>query len=42
MVHGEDFGVIDFDTMFAVEAVALSLPSCLVFQGGCTDDSLST
>jgi len=40
MVHGEDFGVVEFDMMFPVEA--LSLPSCLVVQSGCTDDSLST
>lgn len=42
MVHGEDFGILDFDTLFAVEAIALSLPNCLVVQGGCTDRSLST
>jgi hypothetical protein len=40
MVHGEDFGVDDM--MFPVEAIALSIPSCLVVQGGCTNDSLST
>jgi hypothetical protein len=27
MVHGEDFGVLHFDTMFSVGAIALSLPS---------------
>jgi len=42
MVHGEDFGVIDFDKMFPVEAIALSLPSRLVVQGGWTDNLLST
>jgi hypothetical protein len=30
MAHGEDFGVFDFETLFPVEAIALSLPSCLV------------
>jgi hypothetical protein len=41
MVHG-DFDILDFDKIFAVEAIALSLPSCLVVQGGCTNGSLST
>jgi hypothetical protein len=32
MVHGEDYGVLDFYTMFPVEAIALSLPSCLMYR----------
>jgi len=37
MVHGEDFGAVDLDTMFPVEAIALSLQSCLVVQGRWTN-----